>query len=208
MMPRCRAVLFDFDGTLTRPDALDFTGIRAEIGCPAGAPILEFIAALPAEEEQENARRTLERFELAAARASVPNEGAEALVRLLRDEGIAVGILTRNSMSSVQEALKSFHAISAGDFAVIVTRESGARVKPHPDGVLHAAQAFGVKPREMLVVGDFVFDIAAGHAAGCPTVLLTNGQSGPHARGPGHAVKAKPDHTIEKLAELREILGL
>ena len=81
---RLRAVLFDFDGTLTHPGALDFPAIEREVGCPPDEFVLEWILALPAGERRDDAALTLERFELAAADASAPNEGAEDLVRWLR----------------------------------------------------------------------------------------------------------------------------
>jgi hypothetical protein len=33
-------VLFDFDGTLTHPGALDFAAIKREVGCPADRFVL------------------------------------------------------------------------------------------------------------------------------------------------------------------------
>jgi HAD superfamily hydrolase (TIGR01509 family) len=203
------AVLFDFDGTLTHPDALDFPALRSAIGCPPGTLILEYIDALPTEEERTIKRKILADFEMAAARASVPNEGAEEMVRMLTSHGMGLGILTRNTRSSITESLKNFRAISEKDFQVIVTRESEGRPKPHPDGVLGAARQLGVAPRELLVVGDFVFDIAAGKAAGAPTVLLTNGRIAPQARIPGAAPPTEPvaDFTITTLGELAGILG-
>ena len=42
-----KGVLFDFDGTLTRPGSLDFPAMKAELGCPLDQPILEFLATLP-----------------------------------------------------------------------------------------------------------------------------------------------------------------
>jgi len=207
---RFPAVLFDFDGTLTHPDSLDFPALRGAIGCPPGTLILEYIDALPTEEERILKRKVLADFELAAARASIPNDGAEETIGLLRDHGIGVGILTRNTRSSIMASLMNFTRISERDFQVIVTRESEGRPKPHPDGVLAAARALGVAPHEMLVVGDFVFDIAAGKAAGSPTVLLTNGRRASQPWTPNAAVSSEPaaDYTIRTLGELAGILGI
>jgi len=41
-----KAVLFDFDGTLTKPGSIDFNLIKRVIGCPAESFILEFIETL------------------------------------------------------------------------------------------------------------------------------------------------------------------
>ena len=204
-----RAVLFDFDGTLTRPEALDFAALRMALGCPPGATILEYIDALPTTDEQKKAHGILTDFELAAARASMPNPGAEEAVALLKDRGIGCGILTRNTIASIRESLKNFPSLSEADFSVIVTRESAGRPKPHPDGVIGAARQLGVAPREMLVVGDFIFDIAAGKAAGSPTVLVTNGRAAPDSRSAGvtWAGDAEPDYTIAGLSELAALLA-
>jgi hydrogenase expression/formation protein HypE len=196
-----RAVLFDFDGTLTRPEAIDFSALRKLLGCPPQSFILEFIQSLPTEEARRDARRILDEFELAAARASVPNDGAEELIGLLSRRGVPRGILSRNSKSSILEAMKNFPTYGAENFNVILTRESPGRPKPHPDGVLDAARLFGVAPGEVLMVGDYVFDIEAGRAAGAATALLTNGRAAPK-------IQPAPDFTVVTLRELPLLLGL
>ncbi len=168
------AVLFDFDGTLTRPGALDFAVIRTGIGCPQGIPILEYIESLHDLSARERASAILDEFELAAARASTPNEGAEEVLAGLAARGVPFGILTRNSRIAVRTALESFSTVREGDFPVIICREDDARPKPHPDGVLLAASRFGCPPERLLVVGDYRFDVEAGAAAGALTALLTN----------------------------------
>ena len=85
---RLRAVLFDFDGTLTHPGALDFAAFKREIACPADHFVLEWIEALPAGRARDEALAALERFELSGAAASLPNEGAEELVSRLRAAGL------------------------------------------------------------------------------------------------------------------------
>ena len=67
-----KAVLFDFDGTLTRPGALNFEAIRKALGCPHGLPILEFIESLPDAAEQARLLAQLDRFETEAAAGSCP----------------------------------------------------------------------------------------------------------------------------------------
>jgi HAD superfamily hydrolase (TIGR01509 family) len=196
-----KAVLFDFDGTLTRPGSIDLKALRSLIGCPAGKVIIEFIQALQPAEKRNEAMQALERFELAGARDSRPNEGAEELVLLLARRGIGRGIFSNNCRASLDEAMKNFTRISLGDFNVILSRENSSRPKPHPDGMLVAAQALHVMPEELFVVGDYVFDMEAGSRAGARTAFLTNGAPVPE-------MGVRPDHVISSLLQCAEILGL
>ena len=113
---RLRAVIFDFDGTLTHPGALDFAALKREVGCPPDQFVLEWILALPAGTVRDAAAATLERFELQAADASAPNEGAEKVVRRLREAGLAVAVLTRNGRGAVERALRRFPTLTPTDF--------------------------------------------------------------------------------------------
>ncbi len=198
---RFRAVLFDFDGTLTRPEALDFAELRRLLSCPTGEPILEHIESLPVEKDREKAWKILDAFELAAARASVPNNGSEEIISLLKHAGIARGILSRNSRASVLEGLKRFAGFGPADFAALISRENSGRPKPHPDGVERAASLFALPASSILLVGDFVFDIMAGKSAGAGTAFLTNGKPLPE-------MAVSPDYVIASLTELTAILGL
>ncbi len=102
---RLRAVLFDFDGTITHPGALDFDAIKRQVGCPPDRFVLEFIEGLVGQ-ERDAAEAALELFELQGAAGSTPNEGAVDLVRGLRDAGLRVGLLTRNRRAAVARALE------------------------------------------------------------------------------------------------------
>jgi len=197
----CRAVLFDFDGTLTRPEALDFAAVRKALGCAPGSPLLEFIDGLATEEQRQRARAILDEFEAAAARLSLPNEGVEELVALLRRNGVPFAILSRNARASILRALENFPTLREADFSFILTRESTDRPKPHPDGVHRAAELFRLSPKEVLVVGDFIYDIQAGSRAGSPTVLVTNGRSLP-------PFEPAPDYTVTTVAQIAPLLGL
>ena len=76
-----KGILFDFDGTLTRPGLLDFPAIKKALGCPADQPILEFIESRPVE-VRPHLMSILDQWEIEAARGSIPNLGAE---RCLQD---------------------------------------------------------------------------------------------------------------------------
>lgn len=196
---RISGVLFDLDGTLTRPGALDFPGIKREIHCPPDTPILEYLETLRGE-SKSRFLSVLERREEEAAEASLPNDGAESCLLALRERSIPFGVLTRNSMKAARIAIGKFQGIGPDDFAALVTREQSAP-KPHPDGVFLAAGRMGVPVSELMVVGDFRFDIMAGKAARCCSVLLRN--RGEAQMSPGDP---EPDHTVDRLPEILKLI--
>jgi HAD superfamily hydrolase (TIGR01509 family) len=194
-----KGVLFDFDGTLTFPGALDFPAIKQELGCPADQAILEYLETLPTVKRSE-LMKILEEIEDQAAEASRPNRGAEKCIAVLKGKGILLGILTRNGPSSVKKALKKFEGVTMQDFAAVITRDESLP-KPHPDGVYEAAKQMGLSTKEILMVGDFRFDIIAGSAAGARTVLLANGVRAVMLPG-----DPEPDYTVDHLEEILDCL--
>ena len=195
------AVLFDFDGTLTKPGALNFSLLKKTIGCPSHLPVLEFIDSLPTSPEKDNTVSLLERFETEAAANSEPNDGAESLIRYLRSKGLSMGIITRNRLTSIERALQNFESITSSCFDVIISRNTPVRPKPSGDGIRLAAQKLNLDVKEVLMVGDYIFDIQAGKSAGCVTAFLAYGTvSGD--------VKIESDFTISHLEEIKKIAGL
>ncbi len=169
---RISAVLFDFDGTLTQPGALDFAVIKKELGCPLDKPVLEYVESISDPQVKAQYSKALERFESRGAADSRPNPDTENLIRLIRSKNIPVALITRNSLQSVQTALKNFNHLSLDDFDVVITRDDPVTPKPDPDGILLAANKLNVTPQEIFMVGDYIFDIQAGNNAGSLTALL------------------------------------
>lgn len=199
--PRIQGVLFDFDGTLTGPGVLNFPKIKKQLGCPVDQPILEFIESMPDRHQQKSARAQLDQFEIQAARQSHPNLGAVDLIHWIKQQHLCLGIITRNSRSSVLAALENFNGIGLDVFDVLVSRDDPAAPKPSPDGIHLAAQTLRLTSRHLLMVGDYIFDCQAGQAAGAQTVLLD-----PH--GDPRLQQAVCDYRIEHLSEVKKIVAL
>lgn len=164
------AMLFDLDGTITRP-LLDFPTIKREIGLPPDALILEALETMTPE-EREQAMLVVERHEREAARRSELNDGAAALLAELDRRGIATGIITRNSAESTATVIER-HGLS---FGVVICRDH-APPKPSPDGLRLALAALRVEASHAAFVGDHRIDVEAGHAAGMRTVWVSNGSA-------------------------------
>jgi HAD superfamily hydrolase (TIGR01549 family) len=169
-----RAVLFDFDGTLTKPDSLDLSVLKETVGCPKDSYLLEYIQGLSDPGKQKQAYAALEDYEMQSAAGAEPNTGAEDLVGYLQSRELPIGIITRNSLRSVERALQNFERIGMQDFDLVISRDEPIRPKPSGDGIVLAAEKFGVSENELLIVGDFLLDIQAGQEAGAITALVNN----------------------------------
>ena len=194
-----KGVLFDFDGTLTYPGTLDFPAIKREMNCPEDKPILEYLETQPPA-RRARLMKMLEFKEEEAAERSFSNIGAEKCLSVLKQKGLLLGIITRNSLKSVSRALKKFDGISLEDFSAVITRENSLP-KPHPEGVYEAARRMGLLTSELMVVGDFRFDVMAGNRAGALTVLLTN--KGKSSMAPEDQ---EPDYIVDCLEDILKII--
>lgn len=188
------AVIFDLDGTLTVP-YFDFDAIRREIGLPTEprTPILEAMEAMtPA--ERDRCEEILLSHEEKAARESELWDDTAAVLEAIRQAGIPIGLLTRNSRRSVDIVLAK-HGLA---FDCIHTREDGP-IKPSPEPVLAICRTLHADPTRAWVVGDYLFDLMSGNGAGATTVLMDG-----HAKSPPFADQA--DHVIRRLSELLPLL--
>jgi len=188
MLPK--AVLFDMDGTLTRP-MLDFPRIKAEMGI-GGKPILEALAEMD-DAARAAAEAVLLRHELAASVGSELNEGCLELLDWLRGRSILTALITRNSRLSVTTVLER-HGLTID---VLVSRED-APPKPEPAPLRLACRRLGVPESDAWMVGDGQYDVEAGLAAGIRTVWVSHGRS--------RSFGAEPWRVVTGLCGLRGVL--
>lgn len=192
-LPGIRAALFDLDGTLldTAPD-LAAAGNRmlGDIGRPslAESRIRDFIGkgivnlvrqcleatGGSAEAEFDNALAVFERHYLAGiADETRPYPGVVDGLEAFRANGIALGCVTNKAGRFTELVLERTGLRTY--FGVVVSGDTVARKKPHPDPLLHAAEKLGADPRETLMVGDSLNDVKSARAAGCPVVVVPYG---------------------------------
>lgn len=197
---RIRGVLFDFDDTLTMVGELDYLKIREDIGCPREESILSFIERIENPQDRRIAHEILLNHELSAAARARPADGAESLVSWLEQAKIYRGIITRNTRRAVDISFQNFNSIDSSNFNIILTRDDDMPVKPEPDGVLHVCETLGIQAVELLVVGDYIYDVEAGNAAGAVTVFLDS--------RPERTFDLPPStYTIMNISEIQGIIG-
>ncbi|SNS74195.1 HAD family hydrolase [Pseudomonas segetis] len=166
---QARHWVFDMDGTLTLA-VHDFEAIKHALEIPLEQDILHHLAALPADEAKAKHAWLLEHERELALNAR-PAPGAVELLRELAGRGYQLGILTRNAH---ELALLTLQAIGVGDCfaAADVIGRDEALPKPDPDGLLHLAQRWQVAPSQLIMVGDYRFDLQCARAAGAYSVLV------------------------------------
>ncbi|MDF3147139.1 HAD family hydrolase, partial [Streptomyces sp. T21Q-yed] len=181
-----RCVLFDFDGPLCRlfpgtssaPLAVELRKIVARRGALALLPpaalasidpqvVLRAVdSARPGDALVAELDACLVQGEKEAARIAPPTEGAEDLVRRLAKEGVRIAVTTNNSPEAVAVYLRRMGLDE--HFAGRIHGRTGdpRRLKPHPDCLLRALDAFGADAADALMFGDTTTDLAAARAAG------------------------------------------
>ena len=215
-----RAVLFDLDGTLidSAPDMaaaadkmrLDRgmpslpqelyrpmvgTGARGMIGVAFGLtpehpdfPVLK-------QEFFSNYQRCLTQNTYAF-------EGVESLIGHLRQRQLMWGVVTNKAERFSGPLTRAMPLFASA--AVLISGDTTAHTKPHPEPLLEAARRLGLAPAHCLYVGDDERDIVAGRAAGMGTVAATYGYLGicaDTAQWGAHAVIKSPMALLQLLTE-------
>jgi len=188
-----RGLIFDLDNTLV-DSRLDFELMRAEMDLPRDQPILEAIERLPPERAAW-CHTVLHRHELAGAERSALLPGVQDFLNHPQVAALPVAIATRNSRVVAEAMLAKFEI----RHELLLSRDCGP-VKPDPWPVQFACDYWQFSAREVVMIGDYRFDVESGRAAGCRTVLLT------HEVDPAtYPNEERADLVIRSLAE-REVL--
>jgi N-acetyl-D-muramate 6-phosphate phosphatase len=186
-----RTVLFDLDGTLadTAPDLaqalnvllkeekrapLPYETIRPEVSHGATALVKLGFGVTQGDPEFDRLRRRF--LALYADNLNThtrPFDGIELLLRKLQERGINWGIVT-NKPAFLTDPLVAGLKLTPAP-ACVVSGDTVANRKPHPEPMLHACAAAGSRPEQCLYVGDAERDIQAGKLAGMKTLVALFG---------------------------------
>jgi 2-phosphoglycolate phosphatase len=191
------AVLFDLDGTLI-DSAPDLAGAVEAMRLKRGLPPLPLTQYRPM--AGAGARGMLgvgfgiapdhpdflalrEEFFLAyehrLTRNTVVFPGVASMIAALVQRRMPWGVVTNKSKRFTQPLTQALPLFSSAK--TIISGDTTAFSKPHPQPLLEAAQQLGVAPGRCVYVGDDERDIVAGLAAGMKTVAVTYGYLGQRA---------------------------
>src|SRR6266540_77274 len=108
-------------------------------------------------------------------------EGAGDVLARLRERGHPLTVLTNNARPATLEALEQFELRQF--FDLVVTRDDVAALKPAPDGVTRAIEAFAGRISRTLVIGDSWIDGMAAGRAGARFLAFQPRQGDLESRG-------------------------
>jgi phosphoglycolate phosphatase len=191
--PPIKAVLFDLDGTLL-DTARDFMNALNELRAEENLPPLPYervrcqvshgghalvrlsFGTLPAAEHEVMWKRLLDIYRRQLARHTCLFEGGGEMLTELERRGLHWGIVTNKPGWLTDPLLVELNLHTRA--RAVVSGDTFPERKPHPRGLLHAAQVMGVNPSECVYVGDAERDAQAAQAAGMYSLIAGFGYIG------------------------------
>jgi len=187
-----KGVIFDLDNTLVS-SSLDFKTLKQSIGCCSGEDILEFVNKIESKEHRQQADAKILAHEYDDAMSSEILTGAHDLIAHLNLCNIPTAIVTRNSKQSSEHKIKK-HSINIEN---VITREMFPP-KPDPTALNHIANQWQLQNKEVLYVGDYLYDIQAAQNAKMQSCLISHFEEKPY--------QDQADIVVDTLSELKQLL--
>ncbi len=172
---KLRAVIFDLDGTLGDTLPVCYAAFRETFEQFLGRSYAdqEIAAMFGPSEEGVFQRMVPDRWEACmeaflAAYERVHAEharafpGLEAALRLLKERGLALGIVTGKGPRSAAISLR--HLGLAGYFDAVEAGHAGGGSKP--EAIRKVLDGWGIGPEDAIYIGDLTYDINAARKAG------------------------------------------
>jgi len=189
-----RAVLFDLDGTLidSAPDlgaaadlmrtlrglpGLPLARYRPHAGAGARGMLRVAFDLSPEHPTYDTLKKEFfGHYEACLLQRTRAFDDVDRLLQTLVLAGLRWGVVTNKSQrftTPLTRAMDMFQTAST-----IISGDTTPHAKPHPEPLWEAARRLSLAPSQCIYVGDDARDIAAGRAAGMPTVAARYGYLG------------------------------
>ncbi|CAM5774145.1 phosphoglycolate phosphatase [Labrys miyagiensis] len=206
-----KAAIFDLDGTLvdSAPDiALSMNRLLADHGAPpqavsfvegfigegARALVAKLFAALGVQTDDldRDVATYIAYYRANPVAASKLYADAAPALQALHAAGIKLGVCTNKLQELAEIVLDHFGLLPL--MSVVIGADTTPYTKPDPRPLLHAAQALGVEPHEVVYVGDTTIDRDCATAASIPYRIVN--------WGTGREVAVAAEARLSRFADL------
>lgn len=179
-----KKIIFDFDGTLVNSNEAVIASLNAtffefkgempdytdDIEPILGKPLEIQIGHFDLENLEEGIAYYRNYYKEIRDEKTLAYEGVEPLLRILKQRGYEMGILSNKGPDGLAHGLDKFGYNEY--FQVVVSKDDVTEKKPHPDCFKPVLEAMGDQISDYIIVGDSTSDIELGHNLGITSVLV------------------------------------
>lgn len=186
-MKQCKTAFFDFDGVVVDTEPIydlfwNEAAQRYGLGIDNFAEIIKgttlpYLLETYFSNHSEEFRQMVikESTDYEKTMPIPPMPGSIEFIRLLKEKGVQIGLVTSSDNTKVQRAFQLLNLDNI--FDTIVTADRITRGKPDPMCYLLAASDLNVSPEKCIVFEDSFFGIQAGNDAGMRVIGLSTTNS-------------------------------
>lgn len=212
-----KAIIFDFDGTLADSGECGLLATqKAFEECNLPIPtkeIVDYYMGIPIEQSfQEMTNHTLndEQFSVLLNRFRQAYKTFEEqtitafpqideVLKTLNINGIMTFVVSSKKTDVLYRNLQKLQLDQ--HLTDWIGSDQVEHYKPHPDGILKIVERYSLDVKDCVMVGDAIFDIQMGKAAGCKTVAVNWGS---HSKE--QLIKENPSFYANEVSDLFRIL--
>uniref|UniRef100_A0A0G4HN13 Uncharacterized protein n=1 Tax=Chromera velia CCMP2878 TaxID=1169474 RepID=A0A0G4HN13_9ALVE len=201
-----KLILFDMDGTLTLPNAIDFAKMKERLGLRPDEEVLATVKRRYSSdpEKMAEAMQIIDEVESEAAAFLELQANCREMLAALRAQrpDLKTVVVTRNSLKQLHHFVKVL-GMDPVPFDALFSRDCFEPVKPEPHIVHHLCDKWGISPAESIFVGDYKDDLLCGRNAGGLSCLISSG-----CPDRENAFREFADAIVPGLQEFAHLLGL
>jgi 2-phosphoglycolate phosphatase len=208
-----KVFLFDMDGTLVDTFDLIYESFNKALeehgktkmtkrdfdkklfGKPVDSTISRLLG-ITTKEEHKKILKSFERYWLENLPKVKVFKNVPQTLKSLKQSGYVLGVVSTSPRDVIAETLKQTGVLDY--FDVLIGEEDAKNKKPHHEPIVNALSILRAGADKAVFIGDTIYDVQAGKAAGCRTIFMLNPYNGEVLE------QVKPDRVIKDISELLE----
>ena len=214
-----KAIIFDFDGTVADSGECGLLATQKAFNeCNLSIPSkkeIEYYMGIPIEKSfhemtnytlnDEQFTKLLQSFRQAYKELEEQTITAfthiDEVLKTFKECGLLLFVLSSKKTDVLYRNLQKLQLESF--FTDWIGSDQVEHYKPHPDGIFKIVERFSLNVTDCVMVGDAIFDIQMGKAAGCQTVAVNWGS---HSKE--QLLKEEPSFFTHEVKDLYQLTNL